>query len=103
MERKKEWVYENKWHEGNGIENKNRLTRPIDDDKIDLLYALHARQYDISSERELLMDTIISMKDKLRILTEKCNESIREKNKIWFTIGRTQRLDWHNEIPNLYL
>lgn len=98
-----EWTFENKWYEGQGIDAQNKLTRPVDDDRINLLYTEHAIKYDISSERELLMNQDISMKEKLRMLVEKCNESIREKDKIWFTIGRSQRLDWHNEIPNLYL
>ena len=60
-------------------------------------------KFDIASERELLMNPDLSEKEKLRVLVEKCNQSIRERNQIWFIVGRIKRPDWHNEIPNLYL
>ena len=97
------WKFENDEYFDCGYPPIPELNYNSHTDIIDLMFTKHAIKYDIASERELLMDANISDKEKLRFLTHKCNQSIRDKNQIWFIIGRVKRPDWHNEIPNLYL
>ena len=97
------WTKENDEFYDCGYEPIPELTYISNRDTIDLMFTKHAVKFDIASERELLMNPNISEKEKLRILVEKCNQSIRERNQIYFIIGRVKRPDWHNEIPNIYL
>jgi hypothetical protein len=97
------WTYENDAYYDCGYKPIPELNRLSHNDIIDLMYTKHGVKFDIASERELLMNPDISEKEKLKFLVEKCNQSIREKNQIWFIIDRVKRPDWHNEIPNLYL
>jgi len=97
-----EWKRENdEWYDC-GYKPIPELNRLSHNDTIDLMFTKHAIKFDIAAERELLMNPDISDKEKLKHLVEKCNQSIREMNQIWFIIGRVKRPDWHNEIPNLY-
>jgi len=97
------WSYNNDECEDIGIKPILRLNWIEHCNKIELLYAQHSEKFDIASERRLLMNPDISDKEKFIYLFEKCNESIREKNFIWFITGRSKHPNWHNQIPNLYL
>ncbi|WP_143013882.1 hypothetical protein [Mucilaginibacter sp. OK268] len=97
------WTRENDAYYDCGIKPIPELNYSEHENIINLMHTKHAIKFDIASERELLMNPDISEKEKLRILVEKCNQSIRETNQIMYIIGRVKRSDWYNEIPNLYL